>query len=87
MQVPWQIVPIFLVGGLIGYGFPRRRPLVVALAIALIVSVFAALAHGAGWLGVAVLIGVPFLVAAVAGATLRQRYSRPRTSKALQPKS
>ncbi len=84
MQVLWQIFPILLVGGLIGYAFPRPRPLVVALATSLVVSVFAAIAHGAGWLGVAILIVVPLLVAAVAGATLRQRYTARRVRRAPQ---
>jgi len=74
----WFTILILVLGGLVGYGVRRPRPLLVALVVDLIVL---ALAHDQGvhWLIVVLSPLLPLLAAALVGAILRTWYMRSKT--------
>jgi len=79
--VPLHIILIVLLGGLVGYRFRRRLPLLGLLAVVLIVLVVAG-AHGTGWLILAASLLTPLVIAALVGATFREWYGRFRAAAA-----
>lgn len=75
--MPWLTILLFLLGGLVGYGARRPRPLLGALLVNLVVL---AIAHDQGvhWLILAFSLLLPVLAAACVTAFLRQWYLRSR---------